>query len=428
MKKIFMVFSLVCACCFVTNVANADYLCRLTSCVLGGHSDDSILSVTGKIGKAAENSGDQCYRCNWGDNDYECYQGTVLGLKHPDYETNGEIIGIYKCEDEGNANDKWVKYNPTATCPGSLPSSAKNTRSFFSIYGGSKTGYFKSNDGDSLILESANDGCVWYVCKDGYKKNADNTDCISIAAEQEAQKRQKQEQERQKREQQNQIRSKKDKCENSGGSWTSGKCVCNKAHMIESGGVCVCESNEYEIKNGYCEMKDFVKLQKACEAASGTTWNPTLRECKCNASTYSWNGTQCVEREEVTTCKSISGAIWNNGCMCTKSGYIIDYASKACIEDPDIVAKNKIIAAGRVLDGIAAGFDVSVWKNAQGEFNTARLASDSIAGVVLGTVGGVVTSSVMKKHQVEDGFEDLKCTIGGQTVAGWGDEFNVGIQ
>lgn len=70
----------------------------------------------------------------------------------------------------------------------------------------------------------------------------------------------------------------------------------------------------------------------------------------------------------------------------------------------------------------------SVWKDAQGEFNTARLASDSIAGVVLGTVGGVVTSSVMKKHQVEDGFEDLKCTIGGQTVAGWGDEFNVGIQ
>ena len=80
------------------------------------------------------------------------------------------------------------------------------------------------------------------------------------------------------------------------------------------------------------------------------------------------------------------------------------------------------------MDGIAAGFDVSVWKNAQGEFNTARLASDSIAGVVLGTVGGVVTSSVMKKHQVEDGFEDLKCTIGGQPVAGWGDEFNVGVQ
>ena len=80
------------------------------------------------------------------------------------------------------------------------------------------------------------------------------------------------------------------------------------------------------------------------------------------------------------------------------------------------------------MDSISNGFEVSVWKNAEGEFNTARLASDSIAAVVLGTAGGLITSSVMKKHQVEDGFEDLKCVIGGQSVAGWGDEFRVGMQ
>ena len=91
-------------------------------------------------------------------------------------------------------------------------------------------------------------------------------------------------------------------------------------------------------------------------------------------------------------------------------------------------ARAAIIAAGDALDGIVAGFGKSKWKNAQGEFNTARLASDSIAAVVLGTAGGLITSSVMKKHQVEDGFEDLKCVIGGQPVAGWGDEFRVGIQ
>ena len=67
----------------------------------------------------------------------------------------------------------------------------------------------------------------------------------------------------------------------------------------------------------------------------------------------------------------------------------------------------------------------SVWKNEEGKFNTARLASDSIAGVVLGTVGGVVTSTVIKKNQVKKGFEDLKCTIGGQDVASFGDEFTV---
>ena len=69
----------------------------------------------------------------------------------------------------------------------------------------------------------------------------------------------------------------------------------------------------------------------------------------------------------------------------------------------------------------------SVWKDKEGNFNTARLISDSVAGVVLGTVGGVVTSTVIKKNQVEDGFEDLRCAIGGQNVAHWGDEFVVGI-
>ena len=94
----------------------------------------------------------------------------------------------------------------------------------------------------------------------------------------------------------------------------------------------------------------------------------------------------------------------------------------------DPQSRAAIIAAGDALDGIVAGFGKSKWKNAQGEFNTARLASDSIAAVVLGTAGGLITSSVMKKHQVEDGFEDLKCVIGGQPVAGWGDEFRVGMQ
>ena len=67
------------------------------------------------------------------------------------------------------------------------------------------------------------------------------------------------------------------------------------------------------------------------------------------------------------------------------------------------------------------------WVDSQGKFNTARLASDSIAATVLGTVGGVVTSTVMKKNQVKKGFEDMKCTVGGQSVASYGDEFRVGL-
>ncbi|MBO5696122.1 MAG: hypothetical protein J6S06_01255 [Alphaproteobacteria bacterium] len=80
------------------------------------------------------------------------------------------------------------------------------------------------------------------------------------------------------------------------------------------------------------------------------------------------------------------------------------------------------------LDGLIGGFERNVWRDEDGEFNRARLASDMTAGVVLGTAGGLITSHVMKKKQVENGFEDIQCTIGGQTVAGWGDEFQVGIQ
>ena len=70
----------------------------------------------------------------------------------------------------------------------------------------------------------------------------------------------------------------------------------------------------------------------------------------------------------------------------------------------------------------------SVWKNADGSFNATRLASDLTAGVVLGTVGGVVSGVLIKKSQVEKGFDALNCTVGGQKIADWGDEFRVGLR
>ena len=71
---------------------------------------------------------------------------------------------------------------------------------------------------------------------------------------------------------------------------------------------------------------------------------------------------------------------------------------------------------------------VSVWKTENGDFNTTRLVSDSVAGVVLGTAGGFITSTIIKKNQERNGFEDIKCTIGNQVVADWDDEFTVGTK
>ncbi len=78
------------------------------------------------------------------------------------------------------------------------------------------------------------------------------------------------------------------------------------------------------------------------------------------------------------------------------------------------------------LSRIRDTFKLNEWRDAEGNFNTARLASDSIAGVVLGTVGGVVTAHLVKKNQLKKGFEDIQCHIGGQSVADYGDGFVVG--
>ena len=88
------------------------------------------------------------------------------------------------------------------------------------------------------------------------------------------------------------------------------------------------------------------------------------------------------------------------------------------IRDETVRAKQKLVVAAEKLDSIFAGLKKNKWRNEEGKFNTARLASDSIAGVVLGTTGGLITSSVMKKKQVEQGFEDLQCIVGGQRIAG----------
>ncbi len=119
----------------------------------------------------------------------------------------------------------------------------------------------------------------------------------------------------------------------------------------------------------------------------------------------------------------------------TLNAYVttINMAITDCNAQPATPAKptineKRLAAAVEAIDKYRSGLDVSVWKDEEGSFNTARLVSDSIAGVVLGTAGGLITSSVVKKNQVKSGFEDIMCTIGGQPVGSYGDEIQVGIQ
>ena len=130
----------------------------------------------------------------------------------------------------------------------------------------------------------------------------------------------------------------------------------------------------------------------------------------------------------------------DSNCQCTVVAETVERGGKCVCVDGNKEIKNgkceytaeyiakmesELDAKYASLSATIGGLEKSVWRDEDGNFNTARLMSDSVAGVVLGTVGGIVTSHLVKKAQVKKGFEDIGCYIGGQSVAAYGDEFTV---
>ena len=237
--------------------------------------------------------------------------------------------------------------------------------------------------------------------------------------------------------------NKKQACAESGGSWSGNKCKCDKTqkHLVLSGDKCVCESADYEFDTASksCKIKDVVKMEQECTAstaqASGAYWDVEKKVCACDDDSKHFVRGKCEYKPAVIACQKVSGAKWTGKCECTTAGYVVNEAGTQCVKGDALIktegqaaSRTKIISLYKKLNGMSNDFKVSVWKDAEGNFNTARLASDSIAAVVLGTTGALVTSNIVKKNQVSSGFEDINCQIGGQTVAGWGDEFSVGMQ
>lgn len=252
------------------------------------------------------------------------------------------------------------------------------------------------------------------------------------------------------------------KCRNSGGQWQNGDCVCNSdKNLTKSGDVCVCKKGyEYIASNKKaqgCKMtqatanaQDKNKCNKSKESGQPVEWDDKAKKCYCNGVTGQYkdirdNGKiyHCEETDNYIACKKLgSNANWHNReCTCKDPTKKFEngncdtntdaYEAQLAAEAAAIAAaklSEKIEKIGKTLDAVTDTFEISKWRNADGEFNTARLASDSVAAVVLGTAGGLISSKVIKKKQIEDGFEDIKCIIGSQTVADYGDEFQVGIQ
>lgn len=246
------------------------------------------------------------------------------------------------------------------------------------------------------------------------------------------------------RERDRQNQNKKTACENSGGTWTGSSCTCDAAKNLKAeGGVCVCtDSVNYKpAPDGKsCVLTDRATLQRECEAgaSTGAYWD-AVQGCLCTNPQHIWRAGKCSLNPLIENCNLIPGANWIGGkCVCVAAGKELNKEGTACVDSAETVAanlsaslqrsRNEISGASSKINAIKESFKKTVWKDEDGKFNTTRLASDSIAAVVLGTAGGLITSNVIKKNQVKNGFEDINCTVGGQKVAGWGDEFRVGIQ
>ena len=175
--------------------------------------------------------------------------------------------------------------------------------------------------------------------------------------------------------------------------------------------LCTCMAIGDAVKKTVVKTQAQIDCELQTAKDSGAVWDTTVTPniCKCTKiEKPTWDATtkQCVEKKDE---KKIDNTTGDNG-------------NAAAIANSEKAIKTAVAAMKDI------NFNKSVWTDKEGNFNKARLVSDSVAGVVLGTAGGLITSSIIKKNQTENGFEDISCTVGNKSVAGWNDEFTVGIK
>ncbi len=194
--------------------------------------------------------------------------------------------------------------------------------------------------------------------------------------------------------------------------------------------VCVDTNKEFRIENGkgVCVDKSAPVVQDKCDC-DGTSAERAGMRLKCAKNKDVLSALDKVDAECKKAATECDGKAFNVYMNSIRE----QYALPNCGLDSGVAADPtanvaRITSAVTSIEKRVSSLDASVWKTAEGNFNGARLASDSIAGVVLGTAGGLITSSVVKKNQIKSGFEDIVCTVGGQVVGNYGDQITVGIQ
>jgi hypothetical protein len=159
----------------------------------------------------------------------------------------------------------------------------------------------------------------------------------------------------------------------------------------------------------FCDGTKWLQLtKKSSNWADNATCTQVLPSCEDN---FYVNGNEWSDKD----CKKIDPK--------KRQDDIKNQDCAGCCQDLPLHAN--VQTSMGVLNDFVATADVSVWVNKDGKFNVARLGTDIASGVVLGTVGGLVSNAIIKKNQMEKGMDGYYCTVGDDFVADYGDEFTI---
>lgn len=416
--------------------------CKPTRCDVSMGNDRLNADTLENTG-AARRAAASCYIC---EEDY-CEDGDIVWTK--------DLSRFMVCRHSYGkiGDDKWHNYVPTYCAD------ETNLTVDFNRGGTGLAKYWKLNGhryteqemlgNNARGMVTGQNVCYYYACPDGLRFDVEQIKCVSSLGQVDDDAGQRDNDD-------DAGRNNRDdgNGENSGGGNARNdtfECVDRCKGMsgqqyAECTTCCLVPASYADWVNGECRCVenpsyDFNVLTQKCEPEqeeeSGEQDNDPAYQCDQQKIQMLWQlSVQYGGNQEIVTrinqiftyCAGAPvEAVFNT--MISQLNVIVDQTEKDndAVEQQSL-ARSRIESAAKTLQGIESGLRVSAWRNDEGKFNTSRLLSDSIAGVVLGTAGGLITSNVVKKNQVEDGFEDLQCTVGGQVVASWGDEFRVGIQ
>lgn len=425
MKKLLLIFGFCC----ISELAYAG-ACTPIRCDEASYDVSEMLTQSGITGGPNNNddgrfSGQLCYMCDTGGSNSQCDYGDTVVIAQP-----GGQGTAFQCVDDAGPDDSWQQIPESALCTcGDSPLTQMDgyieNAMLSEIHAGECNRGSISNVIDQTGPQLS--VCRYRKCNEGYVPSLDKTKCVERGASDTTP-------EPDPTTTPAPTITCVDRCRGMTGQQYAECTTCCKvpeSYADWNGSECICADKtlDFNVLTQQCEApKVTVEPQPVAEDPVEC---PTVQITLLNQWLVQYAGNvEITNRIMVILNYCNSGAVdltVFNSMFLELQNFIKDQSTLSELSSQQAASRRRIANAVSDIRSVVDNLDVSKWRTAEGNFNTSRLLSDSIAGVVLGTAGGLITSNVMKKNQASNGLEDIQCTVGGQVVAGWGDQFQVGI-